>query len=225
MPHKQIDFHKLNPEAQEAFLNLVRLDQQQQHAKSVLGKPDMTTASTWFIWTGLCVVMTIISTQFVSDEEQLAREVVITLGTAPPPATTSLATMALGILSVILLLIGLIKHFRQQQGSSPSWPPRIYFTDRLMIDANTETLVLIPLQEIQSVTLEQCTIGQYGTNVFFFTSLQLNAPHQVKYTLESGQQDRRDKALEQAVCNKVTALIQNPISEDVYTIDGVSLLD
>ena len=94
-----------------------------------------------------------------------------------------------------------------------------------MIDANTEMLTLIPLSSVQSVELHRRNLGQSGTNIFYFPMLTLNDANKTTYRLKSEQPSQLDQALEQAVCDKVQALIQNPITDDVYSIGGVSLLE
>ncbi len=220
MTIKKIHFNKLSAEGQQAFLAFIEQDQQQGHPASVLGQVDQNTSNAWFLWSGLSILFTIISTQIVSDKDRLAQEVAMTLGNPPPAQSTSTATMVLGILSLLLLLVGILKRLLERE-VQPSWSPRIYFTDRLMIDANTEMLTLIPLSSVQSIELHRRNMGQSGTNIFYFPMLTLNDASKTTYRLESGQ----PLQLEQAVCDKVQALIQNPITDDVYSIGGISLLE
>jgi hypothetical protein len=224
MTIKTIDFNKLSTDAQDAFLAFVKEDQLQGHPTSVLGRIQKKTSNTWFLWAGLSILFTIISSQIVSDKDRLAQEVAMSLGNTLPFQTTSIVTVVLGVLSIILLLVGILKRFLEQK-QRPSWSARIYFTDRLMIDANSTMLSLIPLSSIQSVDLQQRNIGQYGTNIFYFSTLSLNDANKTTYRLESGHSSQLDKALEEVVCQKVQALIERPVTEDIYTIDGVSLLD
>jgi len=224
MTIKKIDFNKLSTEGQQAFLAFIEHDQQQGHPASVLGQVDQNTSNTWLIWSGLSILFTIISTQIVSDKHRLAQEVAMTLGNPPPTQSISTVTMVLGVLSLLLLLVGILKRFLERE-VQPSWSPRIYFTDRLMIDANTKILTLIPLSRVQSIELHRRNMGQYGTNIFYFPMLTLNDTSKTTYHLKSEQPLQLDQALEQAVCDKVQALIQNPITDGLYSIGGVSLLE
>lgn len=55
--------------------------------------------------------------------------------------------------------------------------------------------------------------------------MALNDANKTTYRLESGHSSQLDKAIEEVVCQKVQTLIETPVTEDIYTIDGVSLLD
>lgn len=239
MTHLHRPFKEMTPEAQQAFLDLVESDKTSTppYAKSVYIPAPSGYA--WMFIAALFLCFAFITTQIQSEpsmeieipniEIQSNFTVDIpkdqptkTVLTEPEPAVPFWISATLGGIGLGFLLYGI---FFQVTLVKPPWPSRLYFTDGLLIDARSRTLVFIPLADIKSVEMEEKHSYINGASLhFYFVTIYFHSDPTLSYRPSSGQQSNLDKDLEQAVYDKVNSLVANPPTDAVYRIGNVDLM-